>query len=279
MEPTTLTERCQDWNLQLSIDKENWLVRNIALVGGTSRNGYTYSESALRGSVQSYAGKPVFLDHSDNPNRPQERSTRDLVGSILNPVFVDGRIRGDIHVLKTESGKTFLNLLEIESPGIGMSHVVKARRSADGQQVEEIVEVISVDAVVNPATTSTFRESCKSSQLDVLQEKIQLLQADATRLQNENTRLNQQLVTLQSKSSVRDLMSEYRLPDRAVTDFFLHQLEEQSSDEVRRQMILDRLAIIDVHGRRHPLVNSQERNPQRLEERADDLFVNSLRRR
>jgi hypothetical protein len=38
-----------------------------------------------------------------------------------------------------------------------MSHVVVVQRSADGQLVERILDVVSVDAVMFPATT-TFRE-------------------------------------------------------------------------------------------------------------------------
>jgi hypothetical protein len=106
-----------------------------------------------------YEHKPVFLDHAADRLKPQSRSTRDLVGTIIQPRFVDGRIRGDIRVLDTESGRTFLALVEGDSPGIGMSHVVLARRSAEGTIVEAIEDVISVDAVVGPATTSTFRES------------------------------------------------------------------------------------------------------------------------
>ena len=62
-------------------------------------------------------------------------------------------------VLDTESGRTFLALIESDTPGVGMSHVVMAERSRDGETVERIHDVISVDAVVNPATTTTFHES------------------------------------------------------------------------------------------------------------------------
>src|SRR5690606_35903290 len=44
---------------------------------------------------------------------------------------------------------------------VGMSHVVLAMRSADKQVVERIEEVISVDAVVFPATTVTFQEQMR----------------------------------------------------------------------------------------------------------------------
>ena len=146
MKPTTLIERYADWHNGAAVEPQQRLVRNVALAGRESKNGYAYSEAALQGAVALYEHKPVFLDHAADKSRPQERSTRDLVGSIVNPRYDAGRIRGDIRVLETESGRTFLALAESDAPGIGMSHVVLAERSGDGALVEKIHDVISVDA-------------------------------------------------------------------------------------------------------------------------------------
>jgi len=163
MKPTTLIERYADWHNGAAVEPQQRLVRNVALAGRESKNGYAYSETALQGAVALYEHKPVFLDHAADESRPQERSTRDLVGSIVNPRYDEGRIRGDIRVLDTESGRTFLALAESDAPGVGMSHVVLAERNGDGAIVEKIHDVISVDAVVGPATTRTFRESTEHS--------------------------------------------------------------------------------------------------------------------
>ncbi|MFN3161569.1 MAG: hypothetical protein ACE37I_19835 [Rubinisphaera brasiliensis] len=153
-----LTERVGDWRTDSQVDRSERLVRNVALAGLESRNGYRYSEASLREAAKLYEGKPVFLDHARPGVRPQERSTRDLVGAIENVRFDAGRLRGDIDVLDTESGRTFLALAAAEHGAVGMSHVVLARRSHDRQLVEAIEEVISVDAVVFPATTQSLRE-------------------------------------------------------------------------------------------------------------------------
>jgi hypothetical protein len=163
MKPTTLIERYADWHNGAAVEPQQRLVRNVALAGRESKNGYAYSEAALQGAVALYEHKPVFLDHAADKSRPQERSTRDLVGSIVNARFETGRIRGDIRVLDTESGRTFLALAESDAPGVGMSHVVLAERNGDGATVEKIHDVISVDAVVGPATTRTIRESREQS--------------------------------------------------------------------------------------------------------------------
>jgi hypothetical protein len=159
MPVSRLREQVADWRLQSEFDQSARVLRNIALTGRESKNGYRYSEAALRGAAALYDQKPVFLDHADKRVEPALRSTRDLVGSIVNPRFEEGRVRGDVRVLDTESGRTFLALVEGNSPGVGMSHVVLALRSVDGAVVERIQDVLSVDVVVRPATTVTFRES------------------------------------------------------------------------------------------------------------------------
>lgn len=159
MAVSRLREQVSDWKQLAEFDQPARLLRNIALSGCESKNGYRYSETALKLASRLYDQKPVFLDHADKRSEQAARSTRDLVGSIVNPRFEEGRLRGDVRVLDTESGRTFLALVEGNTPGVGMSHVVLAQRSVDGATVERIEDVISVDVVVRPATTSTFRES------------------------------------------------------------------------------------------------------------------------
>lgn len=161
--PHQLTEHLRDWSAHgLEIDRAARLIRNVALAGLESKNGYRYSASALREAVPLYEDRPVFLDHS---RRPFERSTRDLVGSIVAARFDGGRIRGDIRAVDTEAGRTFLALAETGAPAIGMSHVVLAEMNAEGTIVERIVDVISVDAVAFPATTSSLSEQTGESEL------------------------------------------------------------------------------------------------------------------
>jgi hypothetical protein len=153
------TEQVADWRgPDLEVDCATRMVRNIVLSGGDSRNGHRYSEQALRDAAGLYVRKPVFLDHAANPARPHERSTRDLVGAIAAARYEQGRLRGDVQVLDTEAGRTFLALLQGDSPAVGMSHVVLAQRGSDPTAIERIHDVVSVDAVVFPATTRGFRE-------------------------------------------------------------------------------------------------------------------------
>ena len=285
MDAIRLTERCDDWNRHLDIDASNRMVRNVALSGIESRNGYRYAAEALQQAVALYADKPVFLDHAPDPARPRERSTRDLVGSIVNPRFEETRIRGDIKVLETDSGQTFLKLIEAQTPGVGMSHVVLAERSRDGKRVDAIKDVISVDAVVNPATTTTFRESLddrhETSDGDAqLQAEISALTTEREQLRQELAELKDQLCQHEQQRAVETLLQESQLPLEAVSESFLRQLREASGEQLRRELIQDRQALLAL--RTVPpapgAAQSQTRcaSPQTP---GDDEFVHLIRKR
>lgn len=276
----TLVEQCGDWRARACVERETRLVRNVALTGRESRNGYAYSESALREAVSLYERKPVFLDHAPDRGRPQERSTRDLVGSIVNARYEDGRIRGDIRVLETESGQTFLSLVESETPGVGMSHVVLAERGADGLTVERIRDVISVDAVVGPATTRTFRESHGGADEASAGEHGELL-SEISRLRARREELAREIRQLavdaeQGRSSVvRRLLQESGLPEFACGDLFVRQLGRADAE--------DRTALITE--RRELLQRAAALGPRSLERNEDaagedrTAFVAAIRRR
>lgn len=283
MPDLTLTEHGHLWNEDLSVDMADRLVQNVALTGLTSRNGYRYTEEALSTAAGLYAEKPVFLDHAGNRQRPQERSTRDLVGTIVNPRYSRGRIRGDIRVLATESGETFLKLVESNSPGVGMSHVVLAQRSADAQTVERINEVISVDVVVNPATTTTFRESCGADAATGLPSPAgnRLLppeQEDAE-LRQELAQLRRRLLEVERRESIRRLLAESGLPAEAVSECFQQQLLLAETSHARQQLIQDRLSLLAAAPRERGRACSQERVPQPGTRSLDDEFLRILRRR
>lgn len=295
MHSDTLTEDLSDWGSRLAIDSQARLVCNVALTGPDSKNGYRYSESALREAASLYDQKPVFLDHAPDRLKPRDRSTRDLVGNIVNPRFEDGRIRGDIRVLDTESGRTFLALANTNLPGVGMSHVVLAQRSADGSTVESIRDVVCVDAVINPATTQTFRESqsepagsplppgeglgVRGPQLQPEPSAESLsLNSELSTLNQELLDLREQVATLQTRAlnaerqlDLQKLLTEAQLPPSALTPVFKQQLEQASTTEARRELLRDRQALCEQHRPRTPL--SYERPASKAHTPATDFIA------
>lgn len=247
-EATTLVEQTADWRMGAHVERGARLVRNVALAGPASKNGYRYAEAALREGAPLYDRKPVFLDHAADSRRPQERSTRDLVGSVIQPRFEGGRIRGDIQVLDTEAGQTFLSLVESDAPGVGMSHVVLAERGSDGTIVERIHDVISVDAVIGPATTTTFRESIEEGASDG--ETADVESADLAGLLQERDELAARVAVLErrqceesSRAELQQLLNASGLPEYAATPLFVQQLSA-ADERLRRMLIAERRELI-----------------------------------
>lgn len=251
----SLVERIADWKTREGrIDRENRLVKNVALTGTESKNGYRYSEEALQAGVPLYENKPVFLDHAASRSEPHQRSTRDLVGSIVDVRYEAGRIRGDIRVIDTEAGRTFLALAESNGPAVGMSHVILAEKNAEGTVVEKIHEVVSVDAVVFPATTKSFQEQHDSSDISNLANQRDSLLEEIASLKSERDQL-------QTRRDVDRLIEQAGLPTSAVSDLFREQLLAATSASVRKALIEERRALVDSVARSPIAPSSRERIP------------------
>jgi hypothetical protein len=229
----SLTEHVQDWKTgEARVDQENRIVKNVALTGRESSNGYRYSEQALIEGLPLYENKPVFLDHPNSQTQPHRRSTRDLVGSVVNARYENGRIRGDIRVIDTEAGRTFLAFAQSNGPAVGMSHVILAEKNADGSVVEKIHEVVSVDAVVFPATTKSFQEQHGAAgQRGSLQENLAWLTSERTTLEQQVARLQNELSQLSLRREVEQMLDQAHLPPQAVTDLFRGQLLSAATTE------------------------------------------------
>lgn len=276
MKRATLREHIRDWRaVDSSVDAGERIVRNVALVGEKSRNGYRYMERALREAVPMYENKPVFLDHAVNQSKPYQRSARDLVGSVVNVRYEGGRVRGDIRVVDTESGRTFLALAEGEAPAVGMSHVVLGVKGDDGETVERIEDVVSVDAVAFPATTRTLRESAEGaaqeeeaeSARDELGEEnlaegeteklVRGLRAERDELRREVECLQEQRKRNEVARRVLEMLESSGLPREGVSEVFRQHLLKLGDEGECRGLIADRRELFERLQRRG--VRSEER--------------------
>jgi len=253
-----IIERNDQWQDDIAIDHENSFVRNVVLTSSESRNGYQYDPQALRDATPLYEDKPVFLDHAGDPSRPKNRSTRDLVGSIVNARFVNGKIRGDIRVLKTDSGRIFFELAESDASHVGMSHVVLAHRSADGSRVDKINDVISVDVVVHPATTRTFSES---TDVETLTDCLESVTAERDRLRKSLSQAQDALARLQRERDIDEALRDSELPAEAITETFRLQLLAEADPGRRHSLIQDRLELVQHSMPRTSSMPRQQRLP------------------
>ena len=186
------------------VDRAAGVVRDVVLLGERSKHGYAYTDECRRQAVPLYEGAPVCLDHGENL---KGRSVRDLAGFVMAPRLApDGRIRGDVRIQPGPNAELAYSLFESSPPGVGMSHIAEGRKSRDGKLVESIGKVHRVDIVLNPATTTSFRESAPmpetqapaadpqtvklleqaNAALAVLNEKIAKLEADKHALEKRD---------------------------------------------------------------------------------------------
>lgn len=141
-------------------DPSSNVIKNVKIVGLTSPNkGRRYSASALKTAIPLYEHKSVNFDHV-KPGESRKVGTK--FGRLENVAFVEGDgLRGDIrynpeHPLAKQVAWVASNMPE----QIGMSHhsFGACRRDAQGEIVEQIKSVKSVDLVDDPATTKGLFE-------------------------------------------------------------------------------------------------------------------------
>jgi len=266
----SLIEQIHDWQTEAgTVDAANRIVRNIALTGTESKNGYRYAEAALEAGVTLYENKPVFLDHPASPGKPHQRSTRDLVGSIVNVRFENKRVRGDIRVLDTEAGRTFLALAESNGPAVGMSHVILAEKNAEGSVVEKIHEGVSVDAVVFPATTNNFQEQHAAGG----DRERNALAAEIAELEEKRDRLRAEI-------EIEQWIAEANLPPAAVTESFRNQLRRAGSSDARRSLIEERRQLIEQFAGQtlYPLSQERRADSASASDCTDEQLIAAIRR-
>lgn len=163
------------------VDREAGEIRGVKLLGLVSRNGRRYSEQAVKDAAKLYAGATVYINHPAKPG--QSRGYQERFGAIGESVeFRAGE--GLVGTLKFNPKHPLAEQVcwdaEQETPGVGLSHNVKARTKRDkgGELVEEIAKVESVDLVDGPATTHSLFES-EESQMPSLKEILESYKADA----------------------------------------------------------------------------------------------------
>ena len=140
-------------------DGKTTVLKNVLIVGKTSRNRRRYSEEALRGAVPLYEASEVFIGHTkDGSNPPFDRT----MGIIRNPHLTGDGIRADHAFPSGHRMAEDLTWRALHAPkGVGYSHdaEVSWNYASDGwKNASEISKVFSVDLVTRPATTSGMTE-------------------------------------------------------------------------------------------------------------------------
>lgn len=240
-----------------SVDKATRTLVNAVVLKPKSLNGYVYSQKALEQFVAK-AGKPKsYFDH--NPWNDVNRSVRELAGYIDNVRLEGEAVRGDAHIGPVEYGDMVLWLGENQPNVVGFSSVSEAMMNDEGTEVMEILQVISVDIVTNPATVKGLFESAQQKEPETMDEKEkQRLERDATALEEKVKALTSQVATLTNErdtavaankkltreSVITNALAEAKLPEKAVTPLFRTQLLEATDEKAVKALIEDRKTVV-----------------------------------
>ena len=169
------------------IDDDAKVIRNVILCGNESKNGYAYPPECFKNLdhvVSLYEGRPVCINH--NLENPGVRDVRDVAGFLRNVRFEAGKPVGDIEVESAiNCGVDLMALAKKGRKGIGMSHTARCKMSRDKKTVELVEAVLTVDVVVNPATTTTFFEQEQDMELEQLKAELATVTAECAVLKHE----------------------------------------------------------------------------------------------
>lgn len=282
-----LVEQITFTNAQFIEDKDSDArsIKGVALLGSVAhREGeeeYSYPVRTMETAVRSglYENCRCFINHpSDGEIQAGRRDLMNLAGVCRNVRVEEGKIKGDVHVLPDEHGDKFYNIAKLMPEAASCSHIADGtlKKEGDSAFVEEIKEVLSVDLVVQGATTQNVFESAnhkKGNPMEysdisidelrvkrpdliktLVEEGVVTRDEEVKKLTESNTDLKKKVdeqsvkeAQAKRKADVTKLLEDSKLPKIAKTDLFKEQLEGIDGDNFEGQakkMIEDRLSIV-----------------------------------
>ncbi|MGB9690254.1 hypothetical protein [Thermogutta sp.] len=150
----------------VQVDVTAGVIRGVKVLGLESRNGRRYTEEALRTAVPLYEGAKVNVNHPQG-EAAAPRDYRDRLGLLRHVHYRAGEgLFADLHFNpKHDVAERLVWDAQHAPQNVGLSHNVLARVSRQGELtvVNEILRVLSVDVVADPASTQGLFESRSAS--------------------------------------------------------------------------------------------------------------------
>lgn len=277
-------------------DASQHIVRDVKIVGSTSKNRRHYPPETLLAAAPLYEGKTSYIGHGTSGTA---REYAESFGTIRNVRFLEGDLVADLHYNPRHAlAEQFVYDAEHAPARVGLSHRVIARTRHNGrvELVEHIKEVKSVDITPQPATTHSLYESetTMETPTDTRQlresypelvaaltrevtEQVQAEQRDGhdqAKLVEENRQLRTEVAELRRAQKAAERRAEIvkRLDDRKITHdaALVESLVGLSDDQLIP--VLDRLAATK---------DAKPRSSERAEttENVDDLAASAIRRK
>jgi hypothetical protein len=175
-----------------------WTASNplrILAISAGSGNGWEFSEPVLRDSLPLWQGAECFIDHSWS-----EHSVRDLAGICADPAW-DAEQRGIALSLKPAGPSAGLlgamagEMVSTAEPKPDLGFSADLLFTANGQQVERILRVFSVDLVIHPARGGKFIQPTQAKEIKTMEE-VQTNLSSAPAAEESETQRQQMCASL-----------------------------------------------------------------------------------
>lgn len=262
------------------------MIKGVALLGGVAKRGknsYSYPVRTMETAVRAgkYDNCRCFINHpTDKEMNSGRRDLNSLAGMVKNPRVESGKIKGDVMLLPDQFGNKFYDIAKLMPEAASCSHIAdgKLKREGNNMFVEEIKEVLSVDLVVQGATTQNVFESkdyqkgntmeysditisdlrikCPDIVKTLIEEGHKSRDDEVKKLTESETELKGKIdehdvkeKVAVRKADVATLLEESKLPKTAKTDVFREQLIAIDSDgddfkKEAKKLIEDRATVI-----------------------------------
>ena len=276
-----LQEYFDSRGLALRVDRQTGVIRGIKVLGLRSRNGREYLPEALARAVGLYEGAKVNVNHpKGHPLAPRDYQER--IGVIRNVAHRPGEgLFADFHFNpKHYLSEQLMWDAEHAPESVGFSHNVQARTRRQGEktQVEEIMQVHSVDLVADPATTRGLFEEISTADI--------VPKAEAGTQFNERTELESETGTTEfdsckTKGNAANLAASREISTAEATN----SCQEQAAEIARLQQEIDQLRTKEAMQERRTMLRTllaeyRLPDPDAADQQAkaivSDTFVHSL---
>jgi hypothetical protein len=143
----------------------NFIIENMALLGGKSKNGRTYSKDVRIKASKVFEGIKAYMNHPDADKVNDPRKVQELIGRHKGVYFDEATdmLRSNLHLSPTHLVKEYLIPHAKANPGI-LGNSINASGKIDSKgNVLEVTKGRSVDVVAEPATTNGLFESVQNT--------------------------------------------------------------------------------------------------------------------
>lgn len=176
------------------------IIKGVKVLGVESKNGRKYPVEVMQKALEKYDGAMVNIDH---PKGDEPRSYEDRFGRLVNPRLEADGIYADLsYNPKHPLAEGFAWWAANDPSAVGLSHNAQARTKLNREgveEIEEIVEVTSVDLVAEPATTAGLME-CVIKAKSIVEAKqprqmsLSELRNAENKLKSKDSQLNDKII-------------------------------------------------------------------------------------